>query len=249
MDSRDAVHYEHLINNLKHNEEHLLGLIKNQTTIQDSTLNLITKNNDLFDRQIKVLQKQVSAIKQGLNEDPMRRFLAIVTHTTIIITEYRELQDTMLEILLQTHVGKIHPSLITPDQLKAQLTMIRSEIPPTLMVIGEDTTTQIPQLFSSCRATATITEINLIAKITIPLISREIMQIYKLIPIPIPRNNQFVLLTIKAEYMVVNLKRDHGYVLNTEEFLQCHKFKPLHHLCTINGPPLVHQGCRAENVN
>lgn len=247
MDSRDAEHYEDLINSLKHNEDHLLGLIKNQTTIQDSTLNLITKDSDLLERQIKVLQKQVSEIKQGLNEDSIQGFLAIVIHTTIIITEYRELQDSMLEILLQTNVGKFHPSLITSDQLKAQLSIIRTEIPQNLMVTGEDTATQIPQLFASCTTTATITDINLIAKITIPLINRELMLLYKLIPIPIPRKNKFVLVTIKAEYMAVNLKRDQWYFLHMEEFKQCHKFTHLHHICTTQGQPFSTPGTQNES--
>lgn len=78
-------------------------------------------------------------------------------------------------MLTDVYHGKIPSTVITPAQLKRQLTLIGNTIPHNLMVPGEQQ--DIAHLYSLLTAKVKIIDDNLIVQIKVPLLNLEFFKL------------------------------------------------------------------------
>ena len=108
LDDNDAQYYEAQINLLQKNDKHILELLKVHTSIEETTKNIVNKNNELIYRQFQLLEKEISNLKQTKNLDAFQMFTSLALHILIIISGYQDVQNNILDILLHANTGKLH---------------------------------------------------------------------------------------------------------------------------------------------
>ncbi|KAM8718744.1 hypothetical protein ACLKA7_001457 [Drosophila subpalustris] len=85
LDSNYANEMTKVIKKVQTNEEFVLSLLKNQTSILDSTINVVKKTRATSDKRLRLLEQQVAAIADsrgkdqfmGLTHDDLRRCFAL----------------------------------------------------------------------------------------------------------------------------------------------------------------------------
>ena len=157
----------------------------------------------------------------------------------IMINEYQETQNNLLDIFTQMHDGKIPLALLSPKQLKEQIEIIKRKIPPNLMIPGDTENGSILILYKLMRA---IINNRLIVDISIPLMNVDKMDLFKLIPIPIQKINKLEFINPVAEYIAVNLKEEKYHFIHKTEFRDCQTLKENHILCEQISPIFNSQG-------
>lgn len=117
-------------------------------------------------------------------------------------------------------------------------------------------------------AKVSVTSENLIIKINIPLISREYYHLYHVVPVPFIYEGDLHTVVPSTEYIAVNLKQDHFYMLTAEDKkackvfeddrLICNQLKPLFNVqndkqqCEISvllNPATAHTKCKIIQLN
>ncbi len=138
--------------------------------------------------------------------------------------------------------GKIPPTVITPKQMKQQLEIVANNIGTELMIPGDDQRGHISQLYTMLTAKVRVTKDILIIKIMVPLVSREFYNLYHIVPVPFVNNKQLTAIIPSTQYIAVNLKQDHYYMLTKEDKQACKVFEDNELICNQNKPLFNIQG-------
>lgn len=237
LDQRFAKSYEQTIEAVKENEQHLLQLMKNQTTIVDSTVNIFKKEQIENAKQIQLLSSIVSKLEDETGKyENMKIFSSNALNAILIMINFKGTQSILLDILLSTHTGRIHPLILSVQQFKDELTKIHENIPKSLMIPGERHHESILQLYKILSARARVTDNNIIIEISLPLLYNEEFKLYRVLPVPTEHNGNFTSIIPSSEYLMVNLQVNHFYPLNKDEFSKC-KMRPSEIIwCTLQHP-------------
>lgn len=243
LDEEFAINYREDIKQIEANESYLLKLIKNQTTIAESTLNIFQQTNDsirkkflLIDQQLNVLNELLKKNENMSGQVNVTTTLSLLsTHMTLTLMNYQNQQNAILDVILATHAGKIHPLLLTPTQLKQQIQLIRHEIPVSIMLPGSDTPEGLVQLYKVMTSKARIVGDYVIIDILLPLPEREQFQIFNVIPVPTPYNEKYVYIEPSSQFLVTNLQRTLIYQMDdldhctpVSEYYFCRQNHPMH---------------------
>ncbi|KAH8327350.1 hypothetical protein KR074_003792, partial [Drosophila pseudoananassae] len=114
----------------------------------------------------------------------------------------------------------ISPLLLSPRQLKEQCDQIRDYLKPDQMLpVSQE---NILMAYKMMQAEGTIVDNHVIIKITVPLISTEVLHIYKLTPIPAANVYGFHLFKIKTPFIAINNYRDKFVDMTTEDIANCY---------------------------
>lgn len=200
LDEQFAINYREDIKQLEANDNYLLKLIKNQTTIAESTVNIFKESAESIrkkfirvDHQLNYLNDLLTAKDHITHQTNISSTLSLLsTQLTLAIMNYQNQQDAILEVILASHTGKIHPLLLTPKQLKEQIKLIRHEIPTSIMIPGDETPEGLVQLYKIMTSMARIVGNYVIIDTKLPLPDREEFQIFNVIPVPTPYKEKYV---------------------------------------------------------
>lgn len=119
------------------NEYHLLALLKNHTSILDSTVNIMTKNQAAMDQRHNELVKHLDLIINRVNNITdyeyqikiKQLFSSWAIYTTLLITSIQRTQASILTVLADTQHGRTNYLLISPHQLKEEAIKIKNHLP------------------------------------------------------------------------------------------------------------------------
>lgn len=226
LDAEFAKQHEAQIQNIKNNENHLLDLIKNQTSITESTLNIIKKSQKEIDHQFEIVEGHLENItntvkNNNADQNAQQDFISLALYITIIISHYEQTQNALISAVLDIQHSKINHLLLTPAQLRQQLTMIKTNLPPTLKIPADNKKSELLQIYALLSTTARVTKNNIIVDIRIPLIVNEYYQLFKIIPIPTEHENELVIIKPSTDYLAVTLHREKYFPMTYEELKQC----------------------------
>ena len=132
LDAQDGQHFNDEITKSRNNEEHLLSLLKNQTSIIELTKNILKKDDELMHQQFSQLHRQIITL-QAKTGEASQQYLSILLYLTINMNGYQETQNAFLDMLTQLHDGKIPLSMLTPEQLAKQRLLIKKDLPHNLI--------------------------------------------------------------------------------------------------------------------
>lgn len=221
LDSRFATEYAQDISKVKNNEEHLLMLLKNQTSITEATVNIIKKDDAAIANQFNRINNMTKEIQQLSNKEEINhRLLAASFHVLTAIIEYESTQTSILDVLLDAHKSYINPNLLTPNQLKQQIHTIRIHIDKSLLV-PEGDTHDVKQLYRIMNVQTTIINNKIIFKIKLPLLLNLHFQLFRLISVPTLQNDKYIWIEPSTKYLMATLNRNYHYPLTEVEYNNC----------------------------
>lgn len=205
------------------NQDHVLDLVRNQTSILDGTLNIVKRSEKDINRQFNQLHQICNKIENSFNEQEMeitetkrrQNFMELSFMSTQLLERYENLQDAFIDIITDTQHGHINPMLLPYGnitngplaQLKDQVTFIKANLPSELNLPGESHGENLLAIYASMKIKARMMDKLLIFDIQLPLINNNEFQMYKIHPIPVQLNGSTILMEPSTEYMLINLNR------------------------------------------
>lgn len=100
LNSNDAEYYDNQINLTKENENNLLALIKNQTSIMNATVGVIkTTHQDVIAR-FNVIINKIESLKNTVDKvSTVTQLSTLKITTTLVLSKFREVQSSVLRSL------------------------------------------------------------------------------------------------------------------------------------------------------
>lgn len=234
LDDRAAVRYEKEIETLKLNNNHFIALLRNQTSIIDATINVFKHREEDVNKHWLVFKNQLEEALENNNEK--NNFLALSIHTILRMMAFKEMQDTLIEAVLDTHNRVITTRLLTTQQLKKEIDLMTRNLQPEIMLPNIDDTDDILALYQLMTAKTRLQGKYLIFEVKLPLVYKEIYQIYK--PIPLPTASiPSIYIRPQMELLVTDLHRttyssmtvsEWQNCISTNDFSICQLTQPMH---------------------
>lgn len=240
LDERFAKKYLEDIKKIQDNENHILALTKNQTSIIEIQNNILKKSEDNIKRQSHLLEV---FMRKGLTrlENEVQTMMAATYFGSTALTAHlllnnlKSVQETILNSIMQIYQGHMDIHLITPNNLGKQLDDIAGKLPKTLSLPVDDTR-DYKDLYKLIYVKARTVENYVLYELHIPLLSDDDYSLFQVIPIPITYYNETRYLQTTSNYMAVNLKKDTYLKLTNEEFKKCIPRTGNNFLCNTDLP-------------
>lgn len=242
LDQDDARHIEAQIRNARQNQQHLAELIRKQSSIADSTSNLLKRSvlqiNQQFQALNAYLAKTANAIqeKQELN-DLKQNIASLTSYLILVISNFEKVQEILLDVLLDLNHAKINPQIITPHQLAEQIMVIKAHLPTTLTLAKGSTM----DLYKMASVKGRILEQAVVFEMRLPLADTADFQLFNLLPIPILQQSYSYLIETSSPFLAISPTRDEFFPLSELELSSCKILSAQHFLCNKLHPTYTKQ--------
>ncbi|XP_055840955.1 uncharacterized protein LOC129908485 [Episyrphus balteatus] len=242
LDDEYANHMSTTINTIKQDEGHIVTLIRNQTSIIDATINIIKANEqetssrfDAINENLKQFAGIVNDIRQQYHNERLRQlFNSIALQLLLVSSQFQRTQASLIDVMIDTHHGRINPQLISPIQLKQEFTRIKANLPSSVRL--PVSAAEVPKLYHLMSIHGKALKEHIIFKIELPLLSLDEFELFKVTPVPVLVGKSFFAIQPSTEYIMINLHRDQYYPLSTLEFHGCFSITEERHLCHMQRP-------------
>lgn len=233
MDEDNAEEIEQHFKNVERNENHLLELIKNQTSVADLTAELIKTTHEEINQNYDKIGKIINDISnQSTRTD---EWLGIAVYLSILAQNLKDFQDNLWSMLVDMHQGHINPHLFTPDQFTKQLEKINNNL-PTGCKVPETPQDDLRSLYKLLKGRSRIQEDQIIFEILLPLIATSEYEVFKIIPVPTKFGLHRVSIIPESEYLMITLEKDKFYQLNEVEYKSCLSTTNARKICKMHRP-------------
>lgn len=189
LDDEVANHYNDQIDSLKTNEQYLLTLIKNQTSVVDATAQIFQQNIEGLKTQFQQLEDHIQLIDITSNWDRQKNGLTqklntISSYSILMLMRFRHTQSILLSMLTSIQPGTIHPTILKPQTLIEQISIIQNNLPKQLTLPLTSHTVDVLTVMKTSSLKTKIVKDKIIIEMRIPVTSSEDYQVFKLIPVP-----------------------------------------------------------------
>lgn len=242
MTQRDASHIEWQLEKAEINEKYLLELIRNQTSIIDATTNIFKQEKELNDYSFRAINNQFLHLERRMDKvaadnEQYNKVQTITTFTIqimLIMRRIAEKQRVIIDVILSSHRGHIHPALLTPQQLKEEIRRIHDYVPATMQIPDGENDNDLGHIYNILTVQTRVTSKNILFLVKVPLAFTQIYQLFNVIPIPTFKNGQLYTIVPTTELLIIDLPREHFARLTSRDLLRCVEFKPNEYLCNIS---------------
>lgn len=260
LDVDDAQYYDEQISEMSIKQINTINLIQNQTSLVRSSINIIQDKFLNNDKNIQALTYNLNKIEDdvsricnytNLNHVELKIFEELQEILTAIILESRLLQDEqnrLLDILLYSSQGKLHPYLINPNQLESVLKDIEKKLPQHLTVPSSNGIIEKHIIYEISTFDASILDNSIIFKINIPLTLEHKYDLTHLISLPIIIRDQNIHIRLEYEYIAISDNFLTYTLLNKEDIDTCFNKNNIYY-CKLNKILFnihVHKTCELE---
>lgn len=167
----------------------------------------------------------------------MKNKLALSTLiATNMLTKLKPIQDTIIDTITDIHHGMFSVHLLTPKQLRDQLSIISGRLLRELSLPIENIQTELPKIYHLLTVKTRVTQQYLIFEIRIPLVNRESYDPYQLISIPQQHGNTAVAVVPISDYIAINLRKDTYLAMTARDIQQCVQYDESTRLCHSRKP-------------
>lgn len=247
LDQNYANEMADTIDKIKQNEDFLHKLIKNQSTLVDSTINIVKRQENDVRRQFEEIIREINTIKQmGQKLQLNGRFSTLAVHTSLILASYRRMQQAIFDVVTKSHHDTISTLILTPKQLLKEVSRMNSELPTKLKIPGIDEKMDTLRLYRIMSVTSQITDKLLIFGVKIPLILDKSFRVFHVIPVPLLIGDEFVKIIYNNKYLMVDEHFEQYYPMGELEIHGCKEFEEDHILCMPKHPMVSRQAHRDD---
>lgn len=210
---------------IKNNENHLQMLIKNHTTIAETTLNVLKRDEEELSQQSQHINNLIEEM-HNINDErtKMDKFTNMALQLMIALTKYEAKQNNILNVLLDVHNKLINANIITPQQLRLQIQKIHSSVDSSILIPGEDAHNELKSLYNIMHIQAMTSNEQIVFKLTLPLITNERFQLFKLITVPTRRENNLIWVEPSTSYLLTTVRRNFYYAMTEGEKERCEQY-------------------------
>ncbi|CAG9125831.1 unnamed protein product [Plutella xylostella] len=226
------------------NENHLLLLFKNQTSVIEAQSNILQRNEDIMNKQFGMIQKHLQEVKLANNKLLTQNnnelyIISAALSASIMISNVRRVQENLINTITDLTHGHLDAHLLPPEQLEEQMKVIYSHLPEDLTVPTDKH--DYRDLYKLMKIHVEVGKSYLIIEVRIPLVSKETydktkhLLLDKIISLP---HQSYIIETI-TPYIAFNLRRDQLILLSESEVKECTHTSVNKILCSID--KLIHQ--------
>ncbi|KAE9523764.1 hypothetical protein AGLY_015824 [Aphis glycines] len=241
------------IDKVEGTNERMIHVIKDQTTVvKSSIIGINSASTELNKLYIELKQKQISLetnIKALINNTYTLETLLLSNRIfsifTALMTQYSYETQTLSAIITAARTGVLHPSLVTPRELAAQLVDVKLNLPLNLNLPMGTLPSEIHEFTKITKIAVFYSGSQIVFLIKIPLITETQLTLFKIIPIPHPvgidrADNKTHSIVLKPEYQHVGITKNRRqfttftetellHCTETETFTICPEFQPVQH--------------------
>lgn len=203
----------------------------NQTSILEMSMNILKTTKGEPTNKTDHMNELFAFTKRINNTDwAFQALLSISLSIQDDLIQYENKQNLLINLISDSHLNVANSRLITPKQIYDQLNIIRKHINPVRSLLVED----VHILYKNMHIKPFIGLDTIIFRITIPIFNNNKYKIFKIIPIPVTRETDYLWIQIEKPYLIVSVDH-HYYQLITEiDFSNCLKHSEEEAVC--NGP-------------
>lgn len=224
------------IRQLKSDDNHLDKLIKNQTSLIDSTINIMKQTQLNTKAKFDEIDKRISKLLYGHALDsPLSEIhltsaiLTLTVQLLITVSTLQRVQTSIMDVLIDSHHGKLNPLLLTPRQLKREIINIKSHLPQHLQLpIDAD---NLLQTYKLLKVDGIVADNHVIFTIQLPLSDAREFQLFYLVPVLAINKGLLSAVKTSIKLMAMSPHRDDFFSLSEAQFESCLELKPEVHLC------------------
>ncbi|XP_075150793.1 uncharacterized protein LOC142224900 [Haematobia irritans] len=224
LDADYAAEMDNTIQRAETDRSHLTSLLHNQTSIIDSTLNIIKEDELSLKTRIYEVQTTISTIHNQVVEDKAQQRIAhtvalLANELTLAAARLRQVEAEIVNVLTDSHHGRISPSLLTPDQLQREINVIKAHLPISRVLHFDDI--DLIQFYKIMRTKAAVTKDKVMFEIRLPLVGQQTFELLKIFAVPANENDTLVTIHPQKEYLAINLHRDEYMPLSSDDIRTC----------------------------
>lgn len=204
------------VSSLFKNQENLMLLLQNNTSVINSTLDLVLNNGRELNNHVERINTITSIMKNQTNEMIIENNLHnFVTYLTQIIDEYERKQSAIIEVITDSGRKHINHELFTPTEVEKQIEIISKQMGSEYHVFRGSEVYMIGQI-SMYRL-----DMQYIFKISIPLLRQKSYNLYSISGIPTINNNEYLWIDGLSRYLLTSADRQvYQYMSNLESCRQ-----------------------------
>lgn len=239
MDVEDRKLMEENMRNIFQNEDKLQLLARHQTSIVNSTMNVLKKTSEEVNNSFSKIYQQLKVfydeVQNGSSSERiMIRFQVVITQLNLMIDEYIEVQSSIMNLLIDVNHGHINPHLLTTSQLQEELLNIQKCLQNDVSLSGIKTNTELKEVYSLMKAKGIIMDNRLLIQAEIPLYKIHASEIYEIIRLPVEGNNTAMIPIVEGDYIVYNFETNLYSLMWQSQLNACSKISQRAYSCKEN---------------
>lgn len=243
LDERFAEQYQKDITLIQDNQKSIVSLWKNQTSIIEAEYNLLKRAESNMNHQNKMIHKHMNELDQALNQ------LMSAAQTNNIISSFnlasiiasnmlhnlKNMQHTLLDTITDIYQGRFNLYLLTPEQLRNELSLIASKLPKDVSLPIDNIHADLHKIYDLLRVRTRLLERVLIFEIRLPLVSRDVYEVMKILPVPETSQGNMISMVPVSDFISMNMKKDVYIPLSTNDIQSCQIHAKTYY-CQIHRP-------------
>lgn len=253
MDADDRKLMEENMRNLFDNQENLKKLAKEQTSVVDSTVNILKKTtaemNDNFNKMFLQLKSFYAEIQKSTNTERLISFFHVITtQLNLMLDDCEKIQSAIMSILIDINHGHINPDLLTVEQLQTELSNIEKSLPDGLILPGKNTNTELKEVYNTMSAKGIMVDNRLVIQMDIPLMNKHNAEVYKIIRLPVQGNKSAMIPRVDGDYIVYNFATNLYFLISQAQINTCTKNLQEQYNCNGNiaWKPATERSCEVS---
>lgn len=216
LDSRYKKKNELRLNGLMANDEHLMQLVRNQTTIVEKTMNILKINEAELKRQNEQFTYLTNHIGKTTENFTASTFLNdAIAHLLQKFAESSGQIEVLLQSIFDCRRHHLNHNLFPPKQLLAELRLIAEQVRNKYLIPeGND-------VYNLIEIEPHVTNNKVFFLLSIPLLRLKAFKNYQIISLPFTLNNESFLIDTPHQYMLVSNDRLQYQFLTSTQLHDC----------------------------
>lgn len=236
--AEDAKYYSEAIANIQEQNRNFKLLMKHQIHIISEAIESYNKsasalkfNEEKLNENVMKFNKFSDAVVTQI--DSLNYYQILFMHISLLsqmITELGEDFDVIIASILFAKQNVLHPSIINPKHLREELMKVRIQGSLEFPVDVTNVKT-IHKYFTISKLSVVYFNNILIYAIKIPLVNKELYQLYNLIPLPIQMENTTIYSYIDPQFPYFLLSTSRIYYGQMKDLSSCTNTSPGDFIC------------------
>lgn len=239
-DADDAEYYNDAIHAVVNQNQDMQKLLKQQVHIISEAISGYNRsaltlkfNEEKLNKNIKIFNKFSNSSIIRINS--LTYVQTVMDHLNLLSQITEELDeefDVIISSILFSKQNILHPSIITPKSLREELLKINNKRTDLDFPIDLDDNANIFKYTQICSLSVVYTNKVLIYAIKIPLVTKDLYQLYNLIPLPVQYQNSSIYSYINPSFPYLILSTTRTYYGEMSELSKCQKISPSEYICS-----------------